>query len=98
MALKQHLVNLTKHELCMAIAGWAAAPGSEDFNNEYESYHEDWLAGYTFVKMLGPNEALYLLGINDDEGPNPYEGVCAAFAHITKVEGELKFRWAEWNC
>lgn len=93
-----NLQKLNKHEVCMALAALEGAPGTEPFTTEYENYYEDWLAGYTFVKMLGPNEALYLLGINDDEGPSPYEGVCAGFLHVHVAEGRPVGRWGEWNC
>lgn len=91
--------KFTKHEMCMALAAhdaMPALPGSEDFTSAYECWHEDWLAGYMFVKQLGPNEALYVVALNDDEGPNPYEGVCVDFAHLRKVNGTLVFTWAEW--
>ena len=57
-----------------------------------------WLAGYTFVKQLGPREALYLVAQYDDEGPNAYEGVCCCYAHITRnAEDVLVLRWAQWE-
>jgi hypothetical protein len=91
--------KLTKHEMCMALAAHdmaPALPGSAAFSTRYDDYYLAWLAGYTFVKQLGPNEALYLVALHDDEGPNPYEGVCACFAHLRKVNGTLVFTWAEW--
>lgn len=95
------LLKLTKHEVCMALAEYGAGPPTrptyqEDFNSEYENYFEDWLTAYVFVKMLGPNDALYMVVVHDDEGPNPYESECACFAHFMFNGDKLTMRWAEW--
>ena len=93
-----NLAKLTKHEMCMAMAAWGseAAPNTEPFTSEYENWYEDWLVSYVFVKMLGPTEALYLMAVHDDEGPNPYEGTCADFAHLCVVNGAVTFKWGQW--
>lgn len=100
--MANNIRRLTKHELCTAMANYAAGPVTrstyrEDFTSEYENLDEDWLCGFTFVKMLGEHEALYMVCMHDDEGPNPYEGVCACFAHVKRSEGGgFTFAWGEW--
>ena len=92
-----NLRKLTKHEMCMALANagtgqWAG----DEFTSEYENQYENWLTAYVFVKMLGPNEALYLVVQYDDEGPNPYEGECCCYAHVKQVGDKVTLAWAEW--
>lgn len=84
-----NLLALTRYELCALLA---------NHNDTTVEDEQQWLAGYTFVKQLGPNEALYLVAQHDDEGPNAYEGVCCCYAHVCRnAQGVVTLRWAQWE-
>jgi len=82
------LVNLNRQQMLNMLVKL-----SEDSCEDWQA----WLSAHVFVKMLPTGQALYLLAICDDEGPNPYESENAGWLIVTRVGTTMACEWANWE-
>jgi len=79
------LVNLNRQQMVNMLAKL-----SEDSCEDWQA----WLSAHVFVKMLGTNQALYMLAFCEDSGPNPGENEKAGWVIVTRVGTTMACEWA----